>query len=96
MKCNHCYNRIPWVKYWSFDHECFYKLASYSYDDDDDDDNDLKHFYLKKILTVGIITVKNAMGYLTSLSGGTKRYGITHIALKIIRIFLKIYEKLML
>ena len=48
VKCNHCYNRMPWVKYWSFDHECFHRLASYSYDDDDDDNTELKTFLPQK------------------------------------------------
>ena len=49
VKCNHCYNRMPWIKYWSFDHECFHRLASYSYDDDDNDDiTELKTFLPQK------------------------------------------------
>ena len=37
VKCNHCFNVMPWIKYWSYEHECFFKLASYSYEKEDDD-----------------------------------------------------------
>ena len=40
VRCLQCHEIMSWISYWSFDHICFYKLASYSYVILNNDDSD--------------------------------------------------------